>query len=88
MNIPKFTAENAIPNPSQRYSGEMLPSSPANVVLPAGGFRVTCPGNPALGALCTILGAPSGFIPCFGNSGCMWFHAGLVFWPCFTCSHN
>jgi len=88
MTMPRFTAENVLSTLTQRYDGETQASSPANAVVPAGGFRVTCPGAPALGTLCTILGAPSGFFPCFGNTGCMWFNAGLAFAPCFTCSHN
>ena len=89
MKMPGFSAEHSLAQPSsRRRSGRK--SDPAKskdgAVVPA--FRVTCPRNPVLGATCTILGGGAGFFPCFGNSGCMWFHAGLINPACFTCSFS
>jgi hypothetical protein len=84
MNMPGFTAEASLYNVNDRYPAELNNSQRESEVVPA--FRVTCPGSVALGATCTILGAPAAFFPCFGNSGCMWFHAGLANPACFTCS--
>jgi hypothetical protein len=86
MNIPGFTAEKSL-GKSREYYQDYLVSNflgdKESVISPA--FRVTCRGDVALGALCTALGGAA-FAPCFWNSGCMWFHAGLAFPPCFGCS--
>jgi len=85
--LPGFTAAPAHGAQDYRISASVDLPRREQVVVPA--FRVNCgPGRAALGATCTLLGAPAGFIPCFGNSGCMWFHAGLANPACFTCSYS
>lgn len=87
MNMPGFTAETSLGNNREHYHKQCLASnsSPGKeaVIL---AFRVTCGRNIALGATCTALGGGAAFFPCFWNSGCMWFHAGLAFPPCLGCS--
>ena len=87
-SLPGFTADQSLvlTGQRQRTDGRYTRPEPDDVVTPA--FRVTCPGAPALGATCTILGGGAAFFPCFWNSGCMWFHAGLVNPACFTCSYS
>ena len=88
MKIPQFRAETALRTSLADHNARTLGLSASDVIVPAQGFRVTCPGTPVLGATCTILGGAAGFFPCFGNTTCMWFHAGLAFPACFGCSHN
>jgi len=86
--MPGFTAETLFsPAPRNLYPsrGANHSSSGKGMVSPA--FRVTCPGDPALGAWCTALGAGAAF-PCWWNSSCMWINAGLAYWPCFSCSYS
>jgi len=88
MNIPGFTAEASLFNVSTRYQAttEASNSSAGKEAVIAPAFRVTCGSDVALGALCTGLGGGAAYFPCFWNSGCMWFHAGLTFPPCFGCT--
>jgi hypothetical protein len=81
-NMPGFNAEASLYNVG--YAAGLDHQQQESQVVPA--FRVICPGDVVLGATCTILGAPWAFAPCFWNSGCMWFHAGLTNPACFRCT--
>ena len=86
MNMPGFTAEESLGKSQEcyRYYGTRRSLLSKDAVVLQG--RITCGSDVALGALCTALGAPAFIFPCFGNTGCLWFHAGLIFPPCFGCS--
>ncbi len=85
MSMPGFTAEASLYNFRDRHPARLDHPQRETEVVPA--FRVICPGNNFLGALCTGLGGPAAYFPCFWNSGCMWFHAGLTYAPCFGCTY-
>jgi hypothetical protein len=90
MKLPRFTAETSIRPVRTFHRGRPDRRSRTNeqdAVIPAQGFRVTCPGNTALGFFCTLLGGTHGWW-CFGNNGCMWAVAGALYPSCFRCSHN
>ena len=82
MKMPGFTAEASLYNVG--YTARFEHSQRQSEVVPA--FRVTCSGNAVGGPLCTALGAGAFIFPCFGNSACMWFHAGLINPVCFSCT--
>ena len=82
--LPGFVADAALPG-ARLYARSPDHSAAAGEDIVHAAFRVTC-GDPVLGAICTGLGGPAAFIPCFFNSGCMWFHAGLVNPACFSCT--
>jgi hypothetical protein len=88
-SLPGYTADFSLSLAGQhRTDGRYTQPEQDDVVTPA--FRVTCPagsGGAAMGATCTILGGAAAF-PCWWNSGCMWFHAGLVNPVCFSCSFS
>jgi len=84
-NIPGFTADGSLRMTSEQYESQTDFSPREAVISPA--FKVNCGTNTALGALCTALGVPAAFFPCFFNSGCMWFHAGLANPACFRCTY-
>jgi hypothetical protein len=85
--LPGFMAENTLPvRPT--YVGRLADGRPGREdATVRAAFRVRC-SNPVLGGICTALGAPAALFPCFFNSGCMWFHAGLVNPACFSCSFD
>jgi hypothetical protein len=83
-NVPGFSAAGSLRPTSEQFEAEANLSSPEEAVIPA--FQVFCGSNAFLGARCTILGGSMG-LPCFFNSWCMWFHAGLANPACFSCTY-
>jgi len=78
MNIPGFTAESSVNDGKGFYNSfaiRDLVSHNEGKVVPA--WRVAC-GTRLLTDFCFSAGIPY-FIPCWGNSGCIFFSVALHF---------
>jgi len=85
MNIPGFTAESSVNDSKGFYNSfaiRDLVSDNEGIIIPA--WRVAC-GSRALTDFCFFAGFPY-FIPCWGNSGCIFAVVVSHFPFCVSCA--